>query len=1000
MNRKTPQGRRERAITPELIRDALSFIPPDVGHNERARMAFAVFDGLGDAGKDLWLDWAAQRSKPDHAEDASTWRSAHKPGPVKVGTLFGVAKDHGFRFPDDGDVQPADTAAAKAEAERVADQKRQQRAAQEAEYQRRADMAARDARALWASASEAGESPYLSRKGVQGHGVRFLAGADGCTLIVPMRDAAGELQNVQRIAPVKPANGDPEKRFMPGGRKSGLWHLIGSLDGAAALLLAEGYATAASLHEATGSPVAVAFDAGNLVHVAKALRELHPTLALVVCGDDDRATEARTGKNPGREKAATAARAALTEAGPAGVVFPEGLPDGGSDFNDLATHMDLAAVRSLVEAAISAPTIPTARQGGKSGAGAANGGAAVAQPQEKATKRRKASASSEDGEAHAGQVDRFTCDASGVWYHPPAGDDGGTTSARRVCDRLEVLALGRDTQDKGGALLLDFDSKFGPGRRWLMPMSMLAGDGTAYRSELLDMGFMAPTDQNRRRWLTEYLISRKPPELVRLVEKVGWHGRAYVMPRETLLPPDAAAGETIMFHSDGLMEDTFAQRGTVTQWQERIGAHCRGNSRLTFAVCAALAGPVLAWVPPVEGGGWNLRGDSSSGKTTALRVCASVFGGREFLQQARASDNGLEGQALQYSDACLPLDELGQLDPRVAGEAVYMLANGRMKTRGAGRGGNRKGKSWRLLFLSAGELSLAQHMNDGGKTVRAGQELRMIDLPADAGASRGLFETLHDFDGGAALAQHLAKACESTYGTVGRTWIEWLVANSTECVPRLRKQVDALAAEFVDRPADGQVKRGARRFALAAAAGEEATTQGLTGWAPGEATAAVLKCFHAWISTRPAGWGSSEKDQALRTTREWFGTNADANLTWWHRALDDHRGNTPYRAGFRRFVHSNGEPLKLTSSDEYCDQMAPDHAKSTAGALVEYLIFPDSFRNVICKGLDYRLVVRVLKERGSLKFEQGHDTIKESVPGMGRIRMYRILPSVFMDPDD
>ena len=76
------------------------------------------------------------------------------------------------------------------------------------------------------------------RKGVQGHGVRNLA--DG-TLRVPTNDAAGAL-NLQRIAPERPADGSPEKRFLPGGRKSGLWHVVGQADGAPVLLLAEGYA--------------------------------------------------------------------------------------------------------------------------------------------------------------------------------------------------------------------------------------------------------------------------------------------------------------------------------------------------------------------------------------------------------------------------------------------------------------------------------------------------------------------------------------------------------------------------------------------------------------------------------------------------------------------------------------------------------------------------------------------------------------------------------------
>ncbi|BDI04512.1 hypothetical protein CATMQ487_14820 [Sphaerotilus microaerophilus] len=364
-----------RPITLDLVRDALSFIPPDVTHDDRVRLAFAVWDGVGDAGADAWLSWAAQRSNADAVEDRDTWKSARKPGRVKVGTLFGIAKDHGFRFPDvDGDApapDPAALAAAAAERER-------KRLAEEAEYRRRADDAARWARELWADASEAGSSPYLNRKGVQPHGVRFLP--DG-TLLVPMRNAAGELQNVQRIAPVKPVGDQPgqqpeqppEKRYLPGGRKSGLWHLIGELGGPAGapaapadastqgadactappsvLLLAEGYATGASLHEATGWPVAVCFDAGNLKPCALALQGLHPGALLLVCGDDDRATEARTGTNPGRVKGAAAARAVQAAGGRAGLVLPDGLPEGGTDFNDLHAHAGADAVRAQVQAA-------------------------------------------------------------------------------------------------------------------------------------------------------------------------------------------------------------------------------------------------------------------------------------------------------------------------------------------------------------------------------------------------------------------------------------------------------------------------------------------------------------------------------------------------------------------------------------------------------------------------------------------------------------------------
>ena len=66
----------------ESVRAALQCIPPDVPREDRVRLAFAVFDGVGDAGAELWQEWAGKRAKPDPAEDRSTWRSARKRGPV------------------------------------------------------------------------------------------------------------------------------------------------------------------------------------------------------------------------------------------------------------------------------------------------------------------------------------------------------------------------------------------------------------------------------------------------------------------------------------------------------------------------------------------------------------------------------------------------------------------------------------------------------------------------------------------------------------------------------------------------------------------------------------------------------------------------------------------------------------------------------------------------------------------------------------------------------
>jgi len=192
----------------------------------------------------------------------------------------------------------------------------------------------------WEAASPADEShQYLRRKGIQAHMARTDSNG---LLLVPVYGANGEFQSLQRIAP------DGQKRFYSGGRMRHGHAWLGEPKNGATLLLCEGFATADSLHRATGYAVCVCFSAGNLRSVAEHVRKRYTQARLLICGDDDTDTEG----NPGRAKATEAAQAVA-----ASVVFP---PNGG-DFNDLAQADGLDAVRLEIEQAFKElPTIQTA----------------------------------------------------------------------------------------------------------------------------------------------------------------------------------------------------------------------------------------------------------------------------------------------------------------------------------------------------------------------------------------------------------------------------------------------------------------------------------------------------------------------------------------------------------------------------------------------------------------------------------------------------------------
>jgi putative DNA primase/helicase len=328
-----------RTITPELIRTALACIPPDLPRDEWARLAMAIRSELGAEGFELFDTWSQGSERYNASASKETWRSVKAGGRVTIGTLFHIAKGYGFKWDDSPTTARPDPATLKAQAEARKARDEAERKATQSKHSKAAHQAAE----LWAQASEAGQAPYLERKGVQAFGVRIEAGGG---LLVPMVDEHGALWNVQRIAAQRPTDG-PDKRFLSGGRKSGLMHWIGQPQGAGVLLLAEGYATGASLHQATGHPVCVGFDAGNLPTVAKAVRAAHPAALIVICGDNDQATSASTGRNPGKEKAEQAARAVRGVA-----TWPEDLPPDQSDFNDAHQLHGLDAVRGRVDEAI------------------------------------------------------------------------------------------------------------------------------------------------------------------------------------------------------------------------------------------------------------------------------------------------------------------------------------------------------------------------------------------------------------------------------------------------------------------------------------------------------------------------------------------------------------------------------------------------------------------------------------------------------------------------
>ncbi|WP_375542507.1 DUF927 domain-containing protein [Paraburkholderia sp. CNPSo 3272] len=187
---------------------------------------------------------------------------------------------------------------------------------------------------------------------------------------------------------------------------------------------------------------------------------------------------------------------------------------------------------------------------------------------------------------------------------------------------------------------------------------MLGGDGADMRGELARLGLdIAPGMRTRQR-LAEYITKARPEKRARCVTRTGWHQRVFVLPERTI----GESPEHVIYQAD-VSRHSYAQAGTLAEWQEHVARYWFGNSRLLLAVSAAFAS-MLVHVAGQESGGLNFVGGSSRGKTATLRTAASVFGGPDYLCRWRSTANGLEALAATHNDTLLVLDELAQVDQR------------------------------------------------------------------------------------------------------------------------------------------------------------------------------------------------------------------------------------------------------------------------------------------------------------------------------------------------
>jgi putative DNA primase/helicase len=259
----------------------------------------------------------------------------------------------------------------------------------------------------------------------------------------------------------------------------------------------------------------------------------------------------------------------------------------------------------------------------------------------------------------------------------------------------------------------------------------------------------------------------------------------------------------------------------------------------------------------------------------------------------------------------------------------------------------------------------------------AGQDVRLVSLRGDAGVGLGIFQDTHGMKDAGTFARHLQDTTQAHFGTAGRAFLTKLTAERGSdpegLVEAVKVMRDAFVASHLPCGADGQVRSVCARFGVVAAAGELARVFGIVLWPEGEATRASAACFKSWLADR-GGSGAAEDVKAMRQVRAFIAAHDTSRFE----EISDDSGppsdlRTFNRAGFRR-----RGPNGWT-----------------------YLIFPEVWRDDVCRGLDHQRTAKLLTSRNLLTPDaDGRPDRKESVPTHGRPRFFVVVGTILEASDE
>lgn len=466
----------------------------------------------------------------------------------------------------------------------------------------------------------------------------------------------------------------------------------------------------------------------------------------------------------------------------------------------------------------------------------------------------------------------FSMTEEGLYYQ--SSDDGEETRKPMfICSKFEVIGEATNESGNETGILIKFQNRDVTCSE-MIGKSELHDTSNDFIKRLAGKGLTVALGKAGS--LKQFFNFVVAPRFVH-TGKSGWHGNSFLLSDGSEFNPEGIASPVIMDPAKiSVSRGLYAANGSLADWQTGVAALAAGNPSVAFQICAAFAGPLLD-VTNVSGGGFHFHGNSRAGKSTALKMAASVFGRPDAAGQVRSwrtTDNSLEAIAEQTNDQTLLLDEISQCDnPKTIGQAAYMLANGAGKGRANQRGNAREIKTFRVLFLSNGERTLDNMMDaeNSGKIKNAGIGVRMADIPM---SELSVHFNLHGFPNLKALMDAIPERIKQNHGCAGKAFLSKIVelrsadeAAFKECIHGVMDQFTKSALVAGSNP---QVASICQRFALVAAAGELAIELDVLPWVRGEAISMAKLCFDACIFARDEGTGGSEEYKAIELIKEYI----------------------------------------------------------------------------------------------------------------------------------